>query len=58
MPNGYEHPNAALLKLASETGIDYNALKDAERRMFDTIKEKAQLPPIFEEARFKKEIKE
>ena len=57
VPNGYEHPNAALLKLASETGIDYNALKDAERRMFDTIKEKAQLPPIFEEARFKKEIK-
>lgn len=57
VPNGYAHPDAALLKLASETGIDYNALKDAERRMFDTIKEKAQLPPIFEEARFKKEIK-
>lgn len=51
------NPDAALLKLAMETGVDYNVLKDAERRMFETIKSKAELPPVFREDRFKKEIK-
>lgn len=52
-----EHPDAALLKLARESGIDYNALKDAERRMFETITAKADLPPMFSEDKIKKEIK-
>lgn len=52
-----ENPDAALLKLAMETGVDYNVLKDAERRMFETIKSKAELSPVFREDRFKKEIK-
>lgn len=52
-----EHPDAALLKLAMESGIDYNALKDAERRMFETITSKAEMPPVFHEDRFKQEIK-
>lgn len=52
-----EHPDAALLKLARESGIDYNALKDAERRMFDAIATKAQLPPVFREQAFKSQIK-
>lgn len=53
-----ENPDAALLKLAMETGVDYNVLKDAERRMFDTIKTKAELPPVFHEDRFKSQIKD
>lgn len=52
-----EHPDAALLKLAMESGIDYNALKDAERRMFETIKAKAEMPPVFSEDKFKEGIK-
>lgn len=52
------HPDAALLKLAQETGSSYNALKDAERRMFETIASKAKLPPVFHEDRFKKQIKD
>lgn len=52
-----EHPDAALLKLARESGVDYNALKDAERRMFETITAKAELPPVFSEDKFKQEIK-
>lgn len=49
--------DAALLKLARETGVSYEALKDAERRMFDTIATKAQLPPMFREQAFKSQIK-
>ncbi len=52
-----ENPDAALLKLAMENGVDYNVLKDAERRMFDTIASKAQLPPIFQEQKFKGQVK-
>ena len=52
-----EHPDAALLKLARESGIDYNALKDAERRMFETITAKAEMPPVFSEDKFKQGIK-
>lgn len=52
------HPDAALLKLAQETGSSYSALKDAERRMFETIASKAELPPVFHEDKFKKQIKD
>lgn len=52
------HPDAALLKLSRETGVQYEALKDAERRMFETITAKAELPPIFHEDKFKKQIKD
>lgn len=52
-----EHPDAVLLKMAMESGVDYNALKDAERRMFETIVSKAELPPVFRECRFKKQVK-
>ena len=45
------------MKLAMETGVDYNALKDAERRMFDTLYERGQLPPVFTETNFKKQVK-
>ena len=51
------HPDPALFKLAMETGVDYDALKDAERRMFDTLCEKGQLPPVFTETNFKKQVK-
>lgn len=47
----------ALMKLAMETGVDYDALKDAERRMFETIHGKGQLPPAFNETNFKKQVK-
>lgn len=52
------HPDAALMKLAQETGSDYNALKDAERRMFETNTAKAELPPALREERFKAQIKD
>ena len=45
------------MKLAMETGVDYDALKDAERRMFDTLYERGQLPPVFTETNFKKQVK-
>lgn len=51
------HPDPILFKLAMETGVDYDALKDAERRMFDTLSEKGQLPPVFTETNFKKQVK-
>lgn len=51
------HPDPILFKLAMETGVDYDALKDAERRMFDNICEKGQLPPVFTETNFKKQVK-
>ena len=51
------HPDPILFKLAMETGVDYDALKDAERRMFDTIGKKGQLPPVFTETNFKKQVK-
>lgn len=51
------HPDPILFKLAMETGVDYDTLKDAERRMFDTLSEKGQLPPVFTETNFKKQVK-
>lgn len=52
-----EPQDAALLKLSMQTGVAYDALKDAERRMFETIASKAQLPPIFQEQKFKGQVK-
>lgn len=51
------HPDPALFKLSMETGVNYDALKEAERRMFDTLYEKRQLPPVFTETNFKKQVK-
>lgn len=52
-----EQIDTALLKLSRETGVAYDALKEAERRMFETITAKAQLPPIFQEQKFKGQVK-
>lgn len=49
--------DTTLLKLSRETGVAYGALKEAERRMFETIASKAQLPPIFQEQKFKGQVK-
>ena len=52
-----EQIDTALLKLSRETGVAYDALKEAECRMFETIMAKAQLPPIFQEQKFKGQVK-
>lgn len=52
-----EKPDTALLELSKETGVAYDALKEAERRMFDTTASTAQLPPIFQEQMFKGQVK-
>lgn len=49
--------DAALLKLSMETGLDYDALKAAERKMYEAVKSGEIIPPIFQEAKFKKEVK-
>ena len=49
--------DAALLKLSMETGLDYDALKEAERKMHETLESGEIIPPIFQEAKFKKEVK-
>lgn len=49
--------DAALLKLSMETGMDYDALKEAERKMYEAVESGEIIPPIFQEAKFKKEVK-
>lgn len=52
-----EQTDTAILKLSMQTGVAYDALKEAECRMFETIASNAQLPPILREQKFKSQVK-
>ncbi len=49
--------DAALLKLSMETGMDFDALKEAERKMQEAITSGKMVSPLLQEAKFKKEVK-
>lgn len=49
--------DAVLMKISMETGMNYDALKDAERRMYEAIESGERLSPIMNEMKFKKEVK-
>ncbi len=52
-----ENHDADLLKLSMEMGMDFKAIKNAEDKLYETLKSGEALPPIFREMKFKKEIK-
>lgn len=48
--------DATLLRLSMEKNIPIEELEAAERRMFETIAENGFLPPVMNEARFRKQV--
>lgn len=49
--------DATLLRLSMEQNIPIEELEAAEKRIFETIAQKGFLPPMMDEARFRKEVK-
>lgn len=50
--------DATLMRMAMESGISLNALEEAEKRMFETIKKNGFLPPTsLDEARFRQQMR-
>ena len=59
MPKSEVHDDAVCWSSYRKKPVwGYNALKDAERRMFETVTSKVELPPAFREDMFKKQIKD
>lgn len=52
-----ENNDVELVKLSRETGMDFNVLKDAERKMYEILKSGEAVPPVFREIEFKQEVK-
>lgn len=52
-----DNHDVALMKLSMETGMDYKALKDAERKVIKAIESGNVINPLIKEAEFKKQIK-
>lgn len=56
-PKADKNSDAILMKISMETGMNYDALKEAERRMYEAIESGEAMSPIMKEMKFKKEVK-